>query len=100
MPPHNVWNQSRSDQISALQYLTNLFLKYFPGKIICPSLGNHEATPVNLYPPPYVKEDNITWLYAELAKDWIKTGLPSSLSDDITKYFKILLADFFLFDNL
>lgn len=49
LPPHNVWNQSKSDQLSALDTLTGLFKKYFPNKIIYPALGNHEATPCNLY---------------------------------------------------
>jgi sphingomyelin phosphodiesterase len=49
LPPHNVWNQSRSDQLSALRVLTALFLKYFPNKVIYPSLGNHEAAPCTYF---------------------------------------------------
>ena len=48
LPPHNVWNQSKSDQINALDTITGLFQKYFGDKVIYPTLGNHEATPVNL----------------------------------------------------
>jgi len=48
IPPHNVWNQTKDDQINAVSVLTNLFLKYFPNKIIFPTLGNHEAAPCNL----------------------------------------------------
>jgi hypothetical protein len=48
LPPHNVWNQTRFDQISALKKLTSLFKKYFPKKLIMPSLGNHETQPCNL----------------------------------------------------
>lgn len=48
LPPHNVWKQSREDQLNALDALTALFQKYFPDKIVYPALGNHEATPVNL----------------------------------------------------
>ena len=84
MPPHNVWNQSRSDQTNAQDVITSLFRKYFPNKVIYPTLGNHEATPVNLYPPPSIKEDNITWLYADLAADWTQTGLPENLKENIT----------------
>lgn len=43
-----VWNQSRSDQLYALEHLTQLFKKYFPNKLIFPTLGNHEAAPCNL----------------------------------------------------
>jgi sphingomyelin phosphodiesterase len=86
LPPHNIWDQSRSDQLLALKSLTTLFKAYFPDKSIFPSLGNHETTPVNLYPPPSVKEDNITWLYEELTQSWTQTGLPTSLIPDIIKF--------------
>jgi sphingomyelin phosphodiesterase len=85
LPPHNVWNQTRDDQLYAYDKLTQLFQKYFPNKAIYPTLGNHEAQPCNLYPPPYVKEDNINWLYSAIAKEWTKTGLPSYLSANITR---------------
>ena len=34
-----VWNQSRTDQLNALDKLTLLFKKYFPNKVIYPTLG-------------------------------------------------------------
>jgi sphingomyelin phosphodiesterase len=77
--------RTRNDQVLALKRLTTLFRAYFPNKSIFPALGNHEAAPVNLYPPPSVKEDNITWLYEELAESWTQTGLPESLIPDIIK---------------
>jgi sphingomyelin phosphodiesterase len=43
LPPHNIWNQTRPDQIFALRKLTQLFQKYFPNKVIYPALGNHEV---------------------------------------------------------
>lgn len=49
LPPHNVWNQTKSDQVYALRKLTQLFIKYFPNSIIYPTLGNHEAAPCNLF---------------------------------------------------
>ncbi len=48
IPPHNVWNQTKSDQLNAISVLTGLFLKYFPNKVIFSTLGNHEAAPCNL----------------------------------------------------
>lgn len=48
LPPHNIWNQTRSDQLNALEKLTFLFQKYFPNKSIFPTLGNHETQPCNL----------------------------------------------------
>lgn len=85
LPPHNVWNQTRTDQLSAIEKLTILFQKYFGNKAIYPTLGNHEAAPCNLFPTPNVKEDNISWLYSALAKSWTQTGLPDSLYTNITK---------------
>jgi len=84
LPPHNVWNQTKSDQLYALAQLSKLFLKYFPNKIIYPTLGNHEAAPCNVFPPPYVKEDSIGWLYSALATNWTATGLPHYLAPNIT----------------
>lgn len=48
LPPHNVWDQTKDDQLNALDILTALFKKYFSKKAIFPTLGNHEASPVNL----------------------------------------------------
>ncbi len=68
-----------------MKILTTLFQKYFPNKTIYPTLGNHESSPVNLYPPSFIKEDNISWLYNELSVEWITTGLPSNLTQNIKK---------------
>lgn len=48
LPPHNIWNQTKEDQLNAINVLTDLFLKYFPNKRIYSTLGNHEAAPSNL----------------------------------------------------
>lgn len=85
LPPHNVWNQTRNDQLLAIDFLSKLFIKYFPDKVMYPTLGNHEAAPCNLYPPPFVVEDNINWLYSAIAKNWTSTGLPQYLAPDIEK---------------
>jgi sphingomyelin phosphodiesterase len=44
-----------------------------------------------MFPPPFVKEDNISWLYTALVRDWTKTGLPSYLSANISRYFVLNL---------
>ena len=48
LPPHNIWAQKRTDQLTALEQLTGLFKKYFSGKKIYSAIGNHETQPVNL----------------------------------------------------
>ena len=49
IPPHNVWNQTRSDQTSAMNVLTKYLKTYLPDKIVYNTLGNHESAPVDRY---------------------------------------------------
>jgi sphingomyelin phosphodiesterase len=48
IPPHNIWNQNKQDQIKAYKVLIELFKKHFPNIMVLPSVGNHETDPVNL----------------------------------------------------
>ncbi|CAF1108747.1 unnamed protein product [Adineta steineri] len=75
LPAHNVWNQSRADQLYSINTINNMLAKIFPNKTIYSAVGNHEAAPCNLYPTPNIKTDNITWLYEVLADNWIRFGL-------------------------
>ncbi|KAH9525406.1 Sphingomyelin phosphodiesterase [Bulinus truncatus] len=85
LPPHNVWNQSSADQLTTLKVIVSLFLKYFPNKLVFPSLGNHESSPVNSFPPPYITNNNsISWLYNALADQW-KQWLPLQALDTIRR---------------
>eukprot|EP00058_Branchiostoma_floridae_P011432 XP_002596920.1 hypothetical protein BRAFLDRAFT_76421 [Branchiostoma floridae] len=46
IPAHDVWNQSRADQLHVLNTVSDMMLKYL--KIpIYPALGNHESSPVD-----------------------------------------------------
>ena len=47
IPAHNVWNQTRSEQLSAMDVLTKYLKTYLPDKIVYNTLGNHESAPVN-----------------------------------------------------
>jgi len=49
IPPHNVWNQSRGDQTAAMATFNRYMDTYLPGKMVLPTLGNHESAPVNRY---------------------------------------------------
>lgn len=49
LPAHNVWNQTREDQLDILTKCVDLMHKYLPNKTVFPSLGNHESAPVNRY---------------------------------------------------
>ena len=43
LPPHNVWNQSRDEQLFSLKTINELLSKTFPKKSFYPAVGNHEA---------------------------------------------------------
>uniref|UniRef100_K1QR84 Sphingomyelin phosphodiesterase n=1 Tax=Magallana gigas TaxID=29159 RepID=K1QR84_MAGGI len=97
IPPHNVWNQSKGDQISALQQFTDLSLKYLPKKPIYCTLGNHESAPVNSFPPPYINDkDSISWLYEAVADSW-KNWLPQETMPTIKSggFYTVKLGDKF-----
>ena len=47
LPAHNVWSQTRSDQLQMLHLLTLQLTKYLGDKQVYPTLGNHESSPVN-----------------------------------------------------
>lgn len=49
VPAHDVWNQTRSGQISLIRTVSNLMTKYLGHVPILPALGNHESAPVNRY---------------------------------------------------
>ncbi|CAF1012169.1 unnamed protein product, partial [Didymodactylos carnosus] len=85
LPSHNVWNQSRADQLYAIETITNLLKKYFPNKVFYSAVGNHETAPCNLYPTPLIETDNITWLYTSLADHWIQLGLPEETRASILR---------------
>ncbi|KAI6652711.1 Sphingomyelin phosphodiesterase-like [Oopsacas minuta] len=71
LPPHNVWNQSRDDQITAISYVINLFKTMLPNKKVYFAVGNHEGLPVNAFPPVNVKEAHSgQWLRDFLSEKW------------------------------
>lgn len=47
LPPHDVWNQTRSDNLYVLRETVRQLTYYFPNTRIFPALGNHESSPVN-----------------------------------------------------
>jgi sphingomyelin phosphodiesterase len=84
LPPHDVWNQTKDDQLHVLKETVAQLAHYFPNVPIFPSLGNHESTPVNSFPPPYVDsaEFSVQWLYDELDAQW-RRWLPESTSQTV-----------------
>ncbi|XP_071804161.1 sphingomyelin phosphodiesterase-like [Asterias amurensis] len=88
IPAHDVWNQTRQDQTSALNETTQYLMKYLPGVPVYSALGNHESSPVNSFPPPFVTGHNsITWLYQSMVDSWVTDAkwLPKETTSTIIK---------------
>lgn len=84
LPPHDVWNQTKEENLNILKEAVKQMSESFPGIPIFPALGNHESAPVNSFPPPYVKQvdQSISWLYDELDVQWSR-WLPGELQSFI-----------------
>ena len=47
IPPHDVWNQTKNEQVNLLRKVSQLIQKHLGSKPIFPALGNHESLPIN-----------------------------------------------------
>ncbi|KAG7517087.1 hypothetical protein JOB18_049001 [Solea senegalensis] len=72
IPAHNVWAQTRTQQLSELRIVSRLIHKHLgPNVTVYPAVGNHESTPVNSFPPPFVHGNrSSSWLYEAMAQEW------------------------------
>ena len=74
-PAHDVWLQSRDNNLAHTKKATDLVKEVFPEKPVFPSLGNHESFPCNNYPTSNVDgENDPSWLYDTLSEyflDWL-----------------------------
>lgn len=72
IPAHNVWSQTRKQQLSELTVITRLIHKHLGANVtVYPAIGNHESTPVNSFPPPFIHGNrSISWLYDTMAEEW------------------------------
>ncbi|CRK91825.1 CLUMA_CG005448, isoform B [Clunio marinus] len=86
LPPHDIWNQTKEENLKILKETVKQMSEMFPGVPIFPALGNHESAPVNSFPPPYVKQvdSSIAWLYDALDIQWRK-WLPASVSHTVRR---------------
>ncbi|XP_026320285.1 sphingomyelin phosphodiesterase isoform X2 [Hyposmocoma kahamanoa] len=86
LPPHDVWNQTKEENLKVLQETVAQMSDMFPGVPIFPALGNHESSPVNSFPPPFISspESNIAWLYDELDAQW-RRWLPAGVSHTVRR---------------
>ncbi|KAJ7997559.1 hypothetical protein DPEC_G00230260 [Dallia pectoralis] len=71
IPAHNVWSQTRRQQVSELIVITGLIRSHLGNVPVYPAIGNHESTPVNSFPPPFVHGNrSSSWLYDTMAEEW------------------------------
>ncbi|TNN79008.1 Sphingomyelin phosphodiesterase [Liparis tanakae] len=72
IPAHDVWSQTRTQQLSELTVISRLIHKHLgPNVTVYPAVGNHESTPVNSFPPPFIHGNrSSSWLYDTMAKEW------------------------------
>ncbi|KAM9455654.1 sphingomyelin phosphodiesterase [Clarias gariepinus] len=72
IPAHDVWSQTRAQQLNELTTISRLIRKYLgPDVNVFPAVGNHESTPVNSFPPPFVHGNRSSqWLYNTMAEEW------------------------------
>ncbi|XP_028322184.1 sphingomyelin phosphodiesterase [Gouania willdenowi] len=72
IPAHNVWSQTRKQQLSELSVISRMIHHYLgPNVSVYPAIGNHESTPVNSFPPPFIHGNrSASWLYDTMAQEW------------------------------
>ncbi|KAI7691032.1 Sphingomyelin phosphodiesterase [Sarcoptes scabiei] len=71
--PHDIWNTSQQTVLEHNTMITKLMKEVFADVKVFPALGNHEAHPINMFPPREVwcKSDfSIEWLYKAAAELW------------------------------
>lgn len=86
IPAHNVWSQTRAQQLNELTIISKLVKKYLGPKVsVYPAVGNHESTPVNSFPPPFVHGNRSSqWLYDTMAEEWA-TWLPTDALETLRR---------------
>ncbi|KAG0276653.1 hypothetical protein BGZ95_007245 [Linnemannia exigua] len=80
IPPHDAWLETPEKIVPQLKAAFDA-MAVVKAKIY-PAIGNHEASPLNMFPTPRSGGD-IAWLYNSLGNDWSRW-----LSSDAVKSFK------------
>lgn len=91
---HNIWDQTKEEQVATLHYLVDLFDKYFPDTPVYPALGNHEGIPVNNFPQHSIPvKEPVSWLYEEMAESF-GHRLPEDVRSTLIRggYYSVLVA--------
>lgn len=72
LPAHDIWNQTKEGNKEIVRATALQLKKFFPKVPIFPALGNHEAIPVDSFPPPSMQHHGVSmnWLYNTLVEVW------------------------------
>nr|CAD7605999.1 unnamed protein product [Timema genevievae] len=81
---HAIWQTTPESNSQVITHITKLFKKVFPKTPVYFALGNHEPSPINLFPPQEVWSNNLTveWLYklsADLWSHWLPQNSLSTI---------------------
>eukprot|EP01119_Soliformovum_irregulare_P010072 TRINITY_DN2452_c0_g1_i1.p1 TRINITY_DN2452_c0_g1~~TRINITY_DN2452_c0_g1_i1.p1 ORF type:complete len:562 (-),score=102.61 TRINITY_DN2452_c0_g1_i1:169-1854(-) len=72
-PAHDVWEESRSGQVSRIATTSALIKKYLPNVPTFPAMGNHDTFPVDQFsrkPMDDAHYDDFDWLLSGLESLW------------------------------
>lgn len=75
LPAHNVWNQTRKQQLFVLNTITSLLKQFLRDKKVYSTFGNHEGVPCNSFPPPNIRDPKtgapaLQWLLDGATQAW------------------------------
>nr|CAD7259209.1 unnamed protein product [Timema shepardi] len=101
---HAIWQTSPESNSKVITQVTKLFQKVFPKTPVYFALGNHEPSPINLFPPQEVWSNNLTveWLYklsADLWSHWLPQNSLSTIESGgyyttlVRKNFRIVVLN-------
>ncbi|KAG0052698.1 hypothetical protein BGZ83_002217 [Gryganskiella cystojenkinii] len=83
IPPHDLWLANETSVLPQEKAAYDVIQGGLPSTVY-PTVGNHEAGPVNLFPTPATGVNN-DWLYAGLADDWSR-WLPADAVNSVRNY--------------
>ncbi|CAH1126971.1 unnamed protein product [Ceutorhynchus assimilis] len=91
---HSAWKASKEDNSAEIAYAFQSLKEYFPNVPVLPVIGNHEATPLNVFAPPHISGETFSqnWLYKLNANLW-SSWLPQEALSTVKKqgYYAILV---------
>ncbi|GAB6026449.1 hypothetical protein CHUAL_012647 [Chamberlinius hualienensis] len=85
VPPHDIWQQSRDNNLIMTKHFNQKLKSYFPDTPIFPSVGNHESHPANSFPSPNTQGPfQIDYLYHFLNNSW-NNFFQGNISDTVIR---------------